>query len=222
MNPRIVVVPIIVGIAAGAVWFAQGTKGTPAATWRVGTGDDMRHARNYDELAPESAVQLAFTCDEPRHVYVFSHSAEDGTVLLHPSPNVHTDATNPLAAGRVVLPGRNRDRDLAWNTRMQILATTTFLVVAAKEPLTDLEALFPRMRRWTNTARTDGSMHVTLPPTGEKDLIGAPRQELPHALLQRAADRCTVATIVNGPLEPDTVHPGVWTGGVKVKETGKR
>jgi hypothetical protein len=220
MNRRVVVILTVGALAAIGFWLTRSSR-APAATWRLGDGDTMRQARNYEEVPPETAVRLSFACDESCHVYVFSHSDEDGTLLLHPSPQVQTDIPQPLPAGRTVLPGRNRDRDLAWNTRMQVLATTTFLVVAAEQPLAELEALFPRLRRWTNTARTDGSMQVTLPASGERDLLGAPRQPWPHALLQRAADRTLAATIVNGPLEPDTVHPGVWTGGVRIKEAPK-
>lgn len=222
MNKRMLLLPLAAGVAATAIWLTSGRDGTPAATWRAGAGDAVRQARNYEELPAETPLRLSFVCGEPRHVYVFSHSAEDGTILLHPSPDVRTDLAQPLPAGRAVLPGRNGDRDLHWNTRAQVLATTVFLVVAAKEPLRELEALFPRLRRWTNTARTDGSMHVTLPRTGDQDLVGAPRQPLPHALLQRAADRTLAAVVVNGPLEPDAVLPGVWTGGIRIKEAPAR
>jgi hypothetical protein len=214
--------PLAAGAAAAAIWLAGGRDGTPAATWRVGAGDAVRQGRNYDELPAETPLRLSFVCGEPRHVYVFSHSAEDGTILLHPSPDVRSDLTQPLPAGRAVLPGRAGDRELQWNTRAQVLATTAFLVIAAKEPLPELEGLFPRLRRWTNTARTDGSMHVTLPPTGDKDLMGGPRQPLPHPLLQRAAERTLAAVVVNGPLEPDPVLPGVWTGGIRIKEAPAR
>ena len=221
MNARLVVVPALAVATALVVWLLKEpgpAAGVPAATWRLGTGADVQQARNYDEIAAGTPIRLSFTCDEPRFVYVFSHSTEDGTLLLFPSPDVRSDLAQPLPAGNSVLPGKRDAKELAWNTRIEIHATTTFLVVAAKERLPELDALLPKLRRWTNTALTSGAMDVTNPPTGT-EVVGGPRSPLPDPLLQRAADRSLNETVVNGPLAPDAVRAGVWSGSVRVKET---
>jgi hypothetical protein len=218
MNRRFVLLAVV-AIAAGAIWWTQKPTSIviPAVEWRVGAGTEYRQARNYDDVEPETGIRLWVRCDEPRHVYVFSHSTEDGTLLLFPSPAVKADVTQPLAAGSATLPGRRDDKELAWHSRRQILATTTFLVVAAREPIAELDALLPKLRRWTNTAMTDGSMQVTYPPEGA-ERAGEPRKPLPDALLQRAADVSLTATVVNGPLQADAQRPGVWIGSWRIKE----
>jgi hypothetical protein len=119
-----------------------------------------------------------------------------------------------------VLPGKHDGKELAWTTRSEILATTTYVIVAAAEPVPELEALLPRLRRWTSSVLTSAAMLVTLPGNLEpSDLAGAPRQGWPVPLLQTAADRFVTATVVNGPLEPVAERPGVWASAWRVKET---
>ncbi len=158
MNARLVLMPAVAVLAAVCLWYGQQPPatppGVPAATWRLGAGADFRQGRNYDDVAAESPIRLAFHCDEPRFVYVFSHSPEDGTILLFPSPGVRSDLTQPLAVGHAVLPGNRDGKELVWNSRRQVSVTTTFVVVAARERIAELEALLPRLRRWTNTALT--------------------------------------------------------------------
>jgi hypothetical protein len=222
MNRRAVLFPaIVVLIAVGAWWrYHEGSKAilVPAATWRLGSGPDAPQGKNYDDVAPETPVRLMFRCDEPRYVYVFSHSPEDGTLLLHPSPDVKSDLAQPLAPGDHVLPGSRDGKELTWNSRRQVSMVTTFVVVAAREPIAALDALLPRLRRWTNTAMTDGSMQVTKPHEGTEMIAGPRTKELPDALLQRAADLSFTATVVNGPLEPDAQLPGVWIGSLRIRE----
>jgi hypothetical protein len=143
---------------------------------------------------------------------VFSRSAEDGTLLLWPSPHLQSDLPQPLPAGTNVLPGRLSGNDLAWTSRTGIHAATTFVVVAARERVDELEALLPRVRQWSNTVFPDHSMQVTKPAAGA-DVVGeAGSMELPSPLLQRTAERDRGNTLPNGPLRPDAVLPGVWTG----------
>lgn len=216
MNTRVVLIPVLVGVAAFILWRSASPE-VPAATWRVGKGIEFRPGQNYDDLPAESPIRLAFHCDEPRSVYVFSHSAEDGTLLLFPSPDLRSDLANPLV-GRSVLPGTYEAKELAWTTRAQILATTTLLVVAAREPVQELEALLPRLRRWTNSVLPDRTMLVTN-PSGNVEVLGQPRMPLPTPILQRAADFSVTATLVNGPLTPDVANDGVWYGSWRIKET---
>ena len=216
MNARLLVVPALAIAVALVFWKASPDRatGVPACTWRVGTGDGARQARMADELAPETAIRLSCWCDEPRYYYVFSHSAEDGTLLLWPSPLLQSDLPQPLPAGANVLPGRSQGNDLSWTSRTGIRATTTFVVVAARERIAELDELTTRVRQWSNTVFPDHSMQVTKPkPTGAAELAGAPgTATFPSPLLQRAAARNPVETMANGPLQPDGTLDGVWTG----------
>ena len=213
MNPRLLLLPGVAVVAAAILWRSQGDTqqvGVPACTWRIGVGTEVQQGQPFHELAPESQVRLSCWCEEPRHYYVFSHSAEDGTLLLWPSPLLLSDLPQPLPAGTNVLPGRHKDKDLAWSTRTGIRAVTTYVVIAARERIDEIEELLPRLRQWSNTVFTDNSMHVTKPST-TVDLLGAPGSPgFPTPLLQRAAAAVKDRTLVNGPLHPDDVLPGVW------------
>lgn len=222
MERRAFVLPVAAALAFAAFWWSQHAPAadspTPAASWCVGPGPDYTLARPYDELPPETPFRLRVQCGEPRHVYVFSHSDTDGTLLLHPAPELKGDVAQPLPAGASWLPGRAADKDLLWTTRVQALPLTTYIVVAASAPVAELEALLPRLRRWSNTARTDGGMQVVMPKDGEKALAGGPRTPLPDPLLQRAANLSATAMLANGPLAPDVLLPNVWLGSWRAKE----
>lgn len=223
MNARAVVLPMVaLGVGLVAWWQSApaGQGATPAATWRVGPVDEFEQARNYHELPADSPVRLSFVSRTPRHVYVLSNSAEDGTLLLSPSPEVDGSPSNPLPAGRTVLPGRRDGRELAWTTRAEIRATTCYVVVASDEPVPELEALLPRLRRWSNKALTDRSMQVTN-PRGEVEVAGAPRQGWPAPVLARAAARAAAEVQVNGPLQPDERLPRVWSAALRVRERAR-
>ncbi|MFT4515054.1 MAG: hypothetical protein ACI89X_002093 [Planctomycetota bacterium] len=221
MNVRAIALPLIAaGIACGLWLMLPPPEGAPtsipASTWRAGTETDYRQVGNYLELQPETKLRLSYTCSEPRHVYVFSHSTEDGTILMFPSPDVRGSPKNPLEPGNTVLPGSYDDKVLFWTNRSEILATTTLVVVAATEPVAELEALLPHLRRWTNSAMPSKSMQITNPPTGT-EVQAKPGTPQPSKLLARAADRTVAETLVNGPMAPDRM-PNVWTSSLRVKE----
>lgn len=220
MNARTVVLPMVaLGVALVAWWQSTPAEqgATPAATWRVGPADAFEQARNYHELPADSPVRLSFVTRTPRHVYVFSQSAEDGTILMFPSPEVDGSPPNPLPTGRTVLPGSRDDGALSWTTRAEIRATTCYVAVASEAPVPELEALLPRLRRWSNKALTDRSMQVTN-PRGEVELAGRPREAWPAPVLARAASRAAAAVDVNGPMHPDEQLPGVWSAAFRVRE----
>ncbi|HEX6812996.1 MAG TPA: hypothetical protein VF384_15330 [Planctomycetota bacterium] len=228
MNVRLVLIPLAAAAVGLVVWklapasAANGPTPTPAATWRIGLGTEIKQGRNYDELPAESPIRLSFTCSEPRHVYVFSHSAEDGTVLMFPSADLKGGLTNPLPAGNTVLPGASGDsvsgqKELAWTTRSGILAATTMVVIASREKVPELEALIGKVRFWSTSVLRTGDMVVTKAKEG-MEVLGPPRSAVPSPLLQRAADRAITETMVNGPMHPDTTLPGVWTASWKVVE----
>lgn len=219
MNVRAVILPVLVVGAAAAIWLAtrNNESAAPAATWRIGKGADVRQGRNYDELPAESPVRLSFHGETPCWVYVVSHSKEDGTLLLFPSPDLRCDLANPLPAGSAVLPGTYDGKEQAWTNRAQVLATTTFVVIAAHEPVAELESLLPHLRRFSNSVLPDRSMQVTNPTAGV-DVQGKSGEPLPLPLLQRAADRSLDETLINGPLAADPIVAGVWIGSWRVKE----
>ncbi len=216
MNRRIWLVPGLVLLIAGAIWWRREPT-PPAATWRIGTGTEFRQGRNFDELAPESPIRLSLHVQQPTHVYVFSHSREDGTLLLWPTAAVHSDVPEPLPAGQSVLPGRQGDKELAWTTRSGIRAATTFVVVAAESPVPELERLLPLLRHWSNTVFPDGTMLVTK-PLGV-DVEGLPLSDtFPSPLLQRASPGDVTDLLPNGPLHADRELPGVFTGSWRIVE----
>ncbi|MBM3973270.1 MAG: hypothetical protein FJ301_04130 [Planctomycetes bacterium] len=233
MERRALLLPAVAALAFAAFWWsnhhASASAAIPAASWCVGAGPEYTLGRPADALAPETPFRLRVQCSEPRHVYVFSHSDTDGTLLLHPAPELQGGVAQPLAVDAAWLPGRANDKALAWTTRRssarglnaavnRAQPTTTFVVVAAAAKVAELEALLPNLRRWSNSAATDGSMQVVMPPGGETTLVGKPLTLLPDPLLQRAANLSATATLANGPLTPDAMLAGVWTGSWRVKE----
>lgn len=222
MNRRKVLLPALALLAAGTAWWFGAGAGAlviPAATWRIGTGIDIKQGQNYDELAAETPLRLAFACDETRFVYVFSHSEQDGTVLLFPAAELRSDLSQPLQPGRPVLPGKRDGRDLAWTTRSQILPLTTFVAIAAREPVPELENLLPKLRRWSTAVLADGTMQVTKPGTTIGGVVeGKPSEPWASPLLQAAADQFASATMVNGPMQPMGGRDGVWCTAWRVKE----
>ena len=220
MNVRAVAVPVIaVGIAL-VIWQfrdAPSLSPVPAATWRVSVDGEYRQARNYDELAEETAIRLSFWCSEARHVYVFSHSRVDGTLLLFPSPELKGDLSNPLPAGRHTLPGKYDDTDVTWTTRAGVLGLTSYVAVASAQPIADLEDLSQNLRRWTNSVLPNKSLQITNPATGT-DVLGKPGTDWPNGILKRAADRSSSEVLVNGPMAADEQVAGVWSSSVYVKE----
>ena len=220
MNARTVVLPGIALVVALAAWWQAAPSSAPrapAATWRVGPVDDFVQARNYHELPAESPVRLSFSCSEPQHVYVFSHSAEDGTLLLHPSPDVEGSPANPLPTGRTTLPGERANIALAWTTRAEIRATTAYVVVASAAPVDELEQLLTTTRRWSNRVLADRSMQVTK-PSAASSVAGAAGEGWAADVLARAAARSLTETQVNGPLAPDERLPGVWSASFRTRE----
>jgi hypothetical protein len=220
MNVRRLLAPAAVTAVALAIWYSSSSDSpgseVPACTWRIGSGTDSKQGRNYDELPADSPLRLSFACSEPRFVYVFSHSAEDGTVLLHPSPDVKSDLAQPLPPGQHVLPGRHADKDLAWTSRSGVRATQTLIAVAAREPVPELEALAAKVRRWSNSVFGDGSMLVTKQALGAVDR--GPFTPLAEPLLLRASEAGITAVAPNGPMLPDAQRPGVWSSSWRIVE----
>jgi hypothetical protein len=217
MNRRMLLLPVAAAAIGVALW--RGTPATaPACTWRTGTGTEVVQGQNFDKLAPEAPVRLSVHTDTPQHLYVWSHSAEDGTLLLFPSPKLQTDRKNPLPAGQSVLPGSFEGKELAWTTRSGILATTTYIAFASTEPLPELDQLAAKVRQWSNAVFADRSMQVTKPAEGQ-DVLGKPREGWADPLLQTAADQLRDQTEPNGPMQPLRDRPGVWISSWKVLQT---
>lgn len=224
MNARLLVLPLLAAGVALAAWQFGGfgrnpAANGPAATWRVGGELDFVQARNWDELPAESKLRLSWQAPAPMHVYVFGRSNTDGTLLLWPAAELKSDLPTPLAAGASVLPGKRGDTELAWTTRSQVLPSTTYVVVAASAPIPELQALLPKLRRWSTSVLPNGSMQVTKPGiTGDDPIVGKPGEGWPSPLLQQAADLFTAETVVNGPLRALPGHSGVFVSSWSAKE----
>lgn len=218
IRPRMFVLPLI-ALAVGILFWqtAEPAGAAPACTWRVGRGVDFVQGANYDTLPAESPLRLSVVCPGPRYVYVFSHSQEDGTLLLFPSTGLKTDLTNPLPEGRSVLPGQNGGDAIYWTSRARIAAITTFIAVASEEPIAELDALLPRLRSWTNSVFPDGSMAVTQ-PAESADFLGKPRAPIPNGLLQKVAELSLEATLTNGPMTAIPGRTGIWGASWRIKE----
>ncbi len=218
MNLRRIALPLIAVAVAVAVWKLYGVTptGQPACTWRAGADTDIVQGQNFAELPAESKIRASFHCDEARYVYVFSLSDEDGALLLFPSTMLKTDLANPLAAGQNVLPGKHEGKDIAWTTRSGIAGITTYVAVAAKEPVPELVVLLPKLRMWTNSSLPSGDLGVTNPANGEKPLAGPHTRDFPAAVLQRAAALSANEPRPNGPMHADSELPGVWTSSWRV------
>jgi hypothetical protein len=140
------------------------------------------------------------------HWYVASYSDLDGTIALFPSPQLTTSVGNPLPAARTVLPGRHGDKELTWIAREDTNATT-YVAVAAAEPIADLAATLERCRQASNTTFPDGSYAVTNPRT-EGSPAGAPRTPIAHRLLAEAA--ALTPDSPNGPMHASHSVAGVF------------
>lgn len=188
MRIRRILVPAIALAAAWVIWRFNPVTTPPAlaGTWRVGLGADTAQGRQYDELPADTPFRFSLHSTRPQHVYLFSFSAEDGTLLLFPAPGLRTDGKNPLPAGNTVLPGKDGSTDLAWTTRSGIRALTSVIAIAADEPIAELDALLPRLRHWSNTVFQDGAMNVTA-PTDSTQWIGKPGEPPPSPMLQQIA-----------------------------------
>lgn len=220
MNLRVFLLPGLVVVVGVVAWQFSAPPPTtlPALTWRSGKGTEVQQGQNFVKLAPESPVQLSLHTAEPIHLTVWSHSSEDGTLQLFPTAGLETNRKNPLPAGQSVLPGTFGDKELAWTTRSGILATTTYVAIASREPLPELTQLADRVRSWSNSVFPDRSMQVTK-PAGTANLLGAPREPWASPLLQRAADQLRDQTEPNGPMTPFADRDGVWISVWKVLQT---
>jgi len=218
MERRAFVLPAVAAVAFVAFWWSNHRAGAPsaipAASWCLGAGPGYTLGRPGDELAAGTPFRLRVQCGEPRHVYVVRHGDVDGTALLHPVPGLPAGVDQPLPPPAAWLPGTANDVDRVWATPAD---AATFVVVAATDPVAELEALLPKLRRVRSAATTDAAPPATPPADGAAVVADAPGARLPSPLLQRAADLARTATMSNGPLTPDTQLAGVWVGSWRVK-----
>ncbi len=217
MNARLFVLPLLAIGVAVAAWSMSKSSSVPAATWRVGGETEFEQAKNWGEYDAESPLRVSWHDSAPRHVYVLSHSLTDGTLLMWPSAELRSDLPAPLPAGDHVLPGHRDGRSLAWTTRSQVLPATTYVLLAAEAPIPELDALLPKLRRWTTSVLADGSIQVTKPPA-DAPLAGAPGEGWPVPLLQQVVDAFRGETMVNGPLRPVAGRQGLWASVWSAKE----
>lgn len=218
MERRAFILPAVAAIAFAAFWWSNHRAGAPtaipAASWCLGAGPGYTLGRPGDELAAGTPLRLRVQCGEPRHVYVVRHGEVDGTALLHPAPGLPGGVDQPMPPPAAWLPGPANGLDRVWATPAD---AATFVVVAAADPVAELEALLPKLRRARSAATADAPPPAAPPADGAAVVAGAPGAPLPSPLLQRAAELARKATMSNGPLTPDTVLAGVWVGSWRVK-----
>jgi hypothetical protein len=218
MERRAFILPAVAAIAFAAFWWSNHRAGAPtaipAASWCLGAGPGYTLGRPGDELAAGTPLRLRVQCGEPRHVYVVRHGEVDGTALLHPAPGLPGGVDQPMPPPAAWLPGPANGLDRVWATPAD---AATFVVVAAADPVAELEALLPKLRRARSAATADAPPPAAPPADGAAVVAGAPGAPLPSPLLQRAAELARTATMSNGPLTPDTVLAGVWVGSWRVK-----
>ncbi|MCA8974423.1 MAG: DUF4384 domain-containing protein [Planctomycetes bacterium] len=218
MRTRVFLLPALALVAGLYFWQSTASDQTvPAATWRTGGGAEIKQGHNYDDLAPDSPIRLSLKCGAPSYLYVFSHSQEDGTLLLFPSPEIETDCGNPLPPGRTVLPGRREGQEIAWTSRSGIVGLTTFIAIASADPIPELEELAPRLRLWSNRVFPDHSMVVTKPREGE-EVAGGPRQPMPAELLRAAVESTRTQDNPNGPMQKAPGRPGIYVSTWRIRE----
>ena len=77
MRSRMILLPLLALGVGIYFWQTTANANVPACTWRTGTGTDIEQGENFEALGPESPIRLSVVCKQARHLYVFSHSAED-------------------------------------------------------------------------------------------------------------------------------------------------
>jgi len=166
---RIVAASLVLALVALAAWFAwanRSPKGAPGAApsgagataatpsiaapsapagaydvsadfIRRGRGGDTPLAAG-DRVAPGDRLSLRFSASRPLWVYVLDADDRGECYLLFPQPLFEQD--NPLPAnGAVMLPGTSHGQESAWTVTSRG-GREHFLVVAAPEPVAELEA----------------------------------------------------------------------------------
>lgn len=207
-QPRARTAAVVLAIAAlGVVLLLPGPpRQLPAIEWIVGPPGGETTARPYHELAPETPLAAAITTREPLHCYVVSWSTEDGTIAWFPSPLLRSGARNPVSAGTTRLPGTIDGKPLGFRARTGH-AVTSWIAIASRTELRELEQLLPRLRQVSNMTFTDGSIVVSNPRRGEP--VAGPGTAPPEGLLRQAA-LLAERPAPDGPMTPLEGHDGVW------------
>jgi len=90
-----------------------------------------------DAIAPGDQLSMEIQADEAVHLYVVNEDQDGAFFVLFPLPGL--DTTNPLSGGTAHrLPGRRNGAVQDWQVTTAG-GTETFMVVASREPLEELE-----------------------------------------------------------------------------------
>jgi hypothetical protein len=109
-----------------------------AGLYRAGADSDER-LHEGASVAPGDQLFLEVEATAPLYTYVVNEDEFGNAYLLYPLPEL--DSQNPLAAGATHrLPGPLQGEEVFWDVT-SAGGTETILVVAAKEPQEELEAL---------------------------------------------------------------------------------
>jgi hypothetical protein len=91
-----------------------------------------------DTIAPGDQLSMEVQADEAVHLYIVNEDQDGAFFVLFPLPGL--DASNPLTGAKTHrLPGRRNGTVQDWQVTTAG-GTETFMVVASREPLEELEA----------------------------------------------------------------------------------
>ncbi len=145
-----------------------------AALFR-GRGGSREALSPTDSIAPGDRLSMEVHVDEAVHLYVINEDRDGAFFVLFPLEGL--DTTNPLTgAGAYRLPGRRNGKVQDWQVTTAG-GTETFMVVASREPLEELEKELNRSPAAANGRR-----------------VGAPVQTLTRG----------VGGVVEAPTVPDS------------------
>jgi hypothetical protein len=214
---RITRMTLVAATAAVAGALLGGPQAEPpcSTTW---AGGDARGPIEPAALLPtEFPLRLELGLDEPMHVYVASHDLVRGTIALFPSTALRSDlGANPLPAGNHSLPGRHMGKELAWHGGDGV-GGTTFIVIASREPLTDLASALHTCRQMGNAAFPHLPTLGTYAPIGGME--GTPPTVRPaHPLLEEAAAAAVHGH--DGPMAGIEGREGVFASALRVVTEG--
>lgn len=191
----------------------------PKAQWLF--GPDQTASEAFAQVPSFDPVTLTLDLPAPAHVYVVSFDLTQGALSFFPSDYLSTNLKNPLAAGRHVLPGQWKGKQMEWYVP-EVTGAVSFLVVVSQNPIADLQKAMASLRQMGNTAFPDRSMGLYMPKRDK----GQPKPKLPsrskppHPLLQTTLYE--VEATEPGVMLPHKQQPGVWLHAAHIQPTKPR
>lgn len=130
-----------------------------------------------DTIAPGDQLSMEVQADEAVHLYIVNEDQDGAFFVLFPLPGL--DTTNPLSGAKTHrLPGRRNGAVQDWQVTTAG-GTETFMVVASREPLEELEAELNRSPA-AAAGRKVGDPVQTLLTRGVGGVVAAPTASQAH------------------------------------------